>query len=337
MFRGKPMAQLKLLFLYQGRDLPSSRVRVLNVLPQLNRLGFNATAMEYPRNIYGKLRLLSGLRRFDSVYLQKKMPVLPEQFLLRTMSRKLVFDFDDAIYMRDDKAGSSSSKTRFNRFRNIIKKADLVIAGNPALAEFAARFNQRVEVLPSSVPVEGIRTKNWNSSNDRLVIGWIGGGGNLRHLASIVAPLQKLARDIDFELRVVSDREFIADGIRIRNIPWHLESQEDEIAQFDIGVMPLPKNDWTAGKCSYKLLQYMAAGVPVVATDWGFNSYVVKSGETGYLAENPDDFYNYLKLMAANPKAAVEMGLRGRSLVTRDFSINAVARRLATIIIQLDT
>jgi glycosyltransferase involved in cell wall biosynthesis len=169
------------------------------------------------------------------------------------------------------------------------------------------------------------------------VIGWIGGGGNLRHLASIVAPLQKLAREIDFELRVVSDREFLADGIRIRNIPWRLASQEDEIAQFDIGVMPLPKNDWSAGKCSYKLLQYMAAGVPVVATDWGFNSYVVNNGENGYLAKTDDDFYNYLKFMAANPEAAEEIGLRGRSLVARDFSINSVARRLATIISQLDT
>jgi glycosyltransferase involved in cell wall biosynthesis len=335
MARGAVMAPLKLLLLYQGRNLPSSRVRVLNLLPELIRHGFDASAAEYPRNLRDKLRLLKELSGYDLVFLQKKMPCMPEAYLLRTFSAKLIFDFDDAIYMKDDNARGSSSRTRLNRFRNIIGKSDLVVAGNPILADFTVRFNPRVEVLPSAVPVEGVPVKVRGHLNERLVVGWVGGGRNMHHLAMIAAPLQRLSREIDFELRVVSDREFHADGVAVRNIPWSLGRQEAEIAQFDIGIMPLPKNDWTAGKCSYKLLQYMAAAVPVVATDWGFNSAVVKNGVTGYLAENPDDFYNVIKIMAANPEAARQMGIRGRLLVEKDYSIAAVGKRLAAIIRQL--
>jgi glycosyltransferase involved in cell wall biosynthesis len=319
------------LLLYQDRDLPSSRVRVLNLLPALIQSGIDVTAAEYPRRLPDKLRLLIGLRRYDLVFLQKKMPGMAEAYLLRYYSAKLIFDFDDAVYMKDDNARVSSSKTRLHRFRNIVGKADLAVAGNPILADFAARFNPRVEVLPSAVPVE-VPVKEQRDHNERLVIGWVGGGRNLHHLAMLTAPLQRLSREIDFELRVLSDREFQADGVAVRNIPWSLEGQEAEIAQFDIGIMPLPKNDWTAGKCSYKLLQYMAAAVPVVATDWGFNRYVIINGETGYLAGNAEDFCSCIKLLSANPESARKMGLRGRSLVERDFSIAAVAKRLATVI-----
>jgi len=326
------MAPPKLLLLYQDRDLPSSRVRVLNLLPKLIQHGIDATAAEYPRKLRDKLRLLKELSGYDLVFLQKKMPAMPEAYLLRSFSAKLIFDFDDAIYMKDDNARDSSSKTRLNRFRNIVGKADLVVAGNPILADFAVKFNPRVEVLPSAVPVEEVPVKERGHNNERLLIGWVGGGLNLHHLAMIAAPLQRLSREIDFELRVVSDREFRAAGVAVRNIPWSLERQEAEIAQFDIGIMPLPKNDWTAGKCSYKLLQYMAAAVPVVATDWGFNRSLIKNGETGYLAENPDDFYSCIKLLSTNPESARKMGLRGRSLVEIDFSIAAVGKRLAAII-----
>jgi glycosyltransferase involved in cell wall biosynthesis len=329
------MAPIKLLLLYQDRNLPSSRVRVLNLLPKLIQHDFDATAAEYPLKLRDKLRLLKELSGYDLVFLQKKMPCRPEAYLLRTFSAKLIFDFDDAIYMKDDNAPDSFSKTRLNRFRNIVEKADLVVAGNPILAEFTVRFNPRVEVLPSAVPVAQVFVKERVPQNGSLVIGWVGGGKNLHHLAMIAAPLQRLSREIDLELRVVSDREFHVDGVAVRNIAWSLERQETEIAQFDIGIMPLPKNDWNAGKCSYKLLQYMAAAVPVVATDWGFNRYVIKNGETGYLAKDLDDFYRCMKLLSTDPESAREMGRRGRLLVEKDYSIAAVGERLAAIIRQL--
>jgi glycosyltransferase involved in cell wall biosynthesis len=248
----------------------------------------------------------------------------------------VVFDFDDAIYIRDDNASDPFSRTRISRFIRIIKAADKVIAGNPILAEFAGNFCTRpAEVLPSAVPAKGIPTKDWHKKNPRPVIGWVGGGGNLHHLTIIKSALQRLACKFDFELRVISDVPFSIENVRVVNIPWQLATQEQEIANFDIGIMPIPQNRWTAGKCSYKLLQYMAAGIPVVATDWGFNSHVVTNGESGYLASDDQGFFLCLDRLLNSPEKARRMADNGQKIAVTNFSIEAIALRLFHILYEL--
>lgn len=321
----------RVIMLYQDGKLPSSRVRVLNLVPELSRLGLEVTAQSYPRGLGDRLRLLARLGSFDLAVLQKKLLTAPDLFLLRRCARKLVFDFDDAIYMRDDSATSSQSRTRMGRFRNLVQNSDLVLAGNPVLAAEALKYNQSVQVVPSAVPTAGIVLKEWQRPNSKLVVGWVGGGGNLPHLAIAGPALRRLAQEIDLELRVISNRQFSLEGVAVRNVPWSLETQEREIAGFDVGIMPMPKNAWTEGKCSYKLLQYMAAGVPVVATDWGFNKTVVRGGQTGFLADSEDDFYRHMLHLHQNPELARAMGEQARELIEQEYSVTAVAGRLAAI------
>ena len=324
-----PPTNSKILMLYQDERLPSSRVRVLNLLPELETLGLCCTARRYPRKALEKLRLYGVLGQYDMVLLQKKLVSLPELFMLRRCCRKLAFDFDDVIHIRDDSSSGGFSRTRERRFANTIKNCDLVVAGNEVLAGYAGRFNPRVAVVPSAVPFAGLPLKDWRLQNETLVIGWVGGGGNLHHLSIIGDALRELARRTDLELRVIADQEFKLDGVRVRNIPWRLETQEAEIARFDVGIMPLPKNMWTEGKCSYKLLQYMAAGVPVVATDWGFNSTVVRHGENGFLADGPEEFCRYLDIIGGDRRLARDMGTAAREVVGREYSLAAVSAKLA--------
>lgn len=317
--------------LYQGDKLPSSRVRVLNLVAELQRLGLDIVAQCYPKRFEDRLRLLTTLSRYDLVVLQKKLLTWLDFFLLRHYSKKMAFDFDDAIYMKDDNATQSYSRTRLNRFRNTVKRSDVVIAGNPILAAQALQYNSRVEVVPSAVPYTGIAVRDWQVRNEKLVIGWVGGGKNLPHLSIAGDALRHLSQEINLELRVVSNQDFHAEGVTVKNIPWSLASQEQEIAKFDIGIMPIPKTPWSEGKCSYKLLQYMAAGVPVVATDWGFNRTVVKVGATGFLAENAHDFYRHLLEIHTNQGLARKMGRQGRLRIEKEYSLTAVGRKLAKI------
>jgi len=144
--------------------------------------------------------------------------------------------------------------------------------------------------------------------------------------------LQKLAQEFPLELRVVSNRSLHLDGVNVTNIPWTLSGQASEIAKFDIGVMPLPQNSWTEGKCSYKALQYMAAAVPVVATNWGYNRIAIQDNETGLLADDNDQFYAKLKLLIMSPLLAKKIGRAGRAQVEREFSIEVVGEKLAKLL-----
>lgn len=325
----------KVLLLFQDKQLPSSRVRILNMLPELRKSGLDAIALQYPSSLGDKLGLLSRLHGFDVVVLQKKLLTLAELFLVRKFARRLVYDFDDAVFVRDDRAAAPISRTRLARFGRTVKYADLVVAGTPILAGEALLYTGRVATLPSAVEATGIPVKEWRNRAERHIIGWVGGGGNLHHLSGIGEALRRLATEYPIELRVVSNRELEIQGVGVVNIPWSLSGQASEIASFDIGVMPLPKNRWSEGKCSYKALQYMAAAVPVVATDWGYNRQVIKDGETGMLAVDDEQFYDRIKALLDSPELARRIGVAGRALIEREFSIEVVGKRLGEIIRQL--
>jgi glycosyltransferase involved in cell wall biosynthesis len=326
----------KILMLFQDSNLPSSRVRVLNLVPELVRHGFTVTTIPYPKSFSDKFSIISNMRNYDVVFLQKKLLTMVEYYWLRHFSKLLIFDFDDAIYIKDDNAAESFSRTRLKRFKHVVKNADLVIAGNPGLGLFASQYNADVTILPSAVQVTGVCVRDWSKQHELPVIGWVGGGGNLHHLAIISPALQAVAKQIDFELRVISNRKFNLEGVTVKNIPWKLETQEADIAEFDIGIMPMPKNQWTKGKCSYKLLQYMAAGVPVVATDWGFNCDVIEDGKTGLLVDGNEGFFGALKHLLEDRELCVEMGRQGRSHVEKTFSLERIGLDLASALIAIN-
>lgn len=302
---------------------------MLNLIPVLNSTGLNITVEQYPVSLKKKLDLYRILHRFDAVVLQKKLLSFPDFKLLRMFSKRIVYDFDDAVYIRDDQATEPVSRTRLARFSRTVANADLVVAGTPFLADEAAKFAKNISIVPSAVEVTGIPVKNWQTANERFVIGWVGSGGNLRYLENLAEPLRKLAGEYPLELRVISNKPAYMEGVPVVNIQWSLEGQAQEIARFDAGLMPLPKTHWSQGKCSYKALQYMAAGVPVVATDWGYNRQVIREGETGLLAEDDMQYYRKIRLLIESPELAKSMGDAGRRLVEREYSIEVVGELLA--------
>lgn len=309
--------------------MPSSRIRVLNLLPEIQKREMYTDALIYPKSILEKIRLFKKIRQFDIVYLQKKLVSPMEAILLRSFSRRLVFDFDDAIYYRDDSHPSFESRSRYIKFSNIVRKADIVIAGNRILSDYTKQFNENVVIIPSAIETRNIPVKNSKAENNKTIIGWIGGKGNLHHLEMLSDVFQRLAQKYTIQVNIISNDTINISGVETTFIPWNLESQEKEIVQFDIGIMPLPDNKWTQGKCGYKALQYMAAAVPPVVSDVGVNKDIVEHGKEGFVVPTPDSFYDAISTLINNTKLRIEMGQNARKKVEKYFSVETVGKKLA--------
>lgn len=323
---------LHVCFIIHSQQLPSSRVRVLNHVAELEKHGIYANVIEFPKNYSDRIRLYLACRCFDLVVIQKILFSGFDLFLLRHFSKKLAFDFDDAIYYRQDRHTENTS--RYRKFINIISSVDLVIAGNRVLAQQSRRFNSNVSVLPSAVKTRNIPVKNYQfCPGEKTIIGWVGTEMTLPYLALLGPALQQLAQHYPIELRIICSKSIEIEGVPVHFIPWSLDTQEKEIAQFDIGIMPLPDTGHAQGKCGYKALQYMAAGVPPVVSDVGINHEIVAHGETGLVCDNIDDFYGALETLIKNPSLRHTMGDKARQQVENEYSIHVVAEKLARLLL----
>ena len=184
-------------------------------------------------------------------------------------------------------------------------------------------------VVPSAVETRDIPLKCYDGSdNDKVIIGWVGVSGNLHHLEMLSPIFQSLSRIHRIQVNVVCDAAITIPDVKVKHIPWKLETQGQEIALFDIGVMPLPNNKYTEGKCGYKALQYMAASVPPVCSDVGSNRDIVEHGCEGFIVSSIDEFFKALDTLISDKDLRKKMGLNARRKVEKCFSIPAVGKKL---------
>jgi len=285
--------------------------------------------MVYPKSLAGRLAMLRRARRADVVVLQKKLPSPVEAVLLRQCARRLVFDFDDAIYCKHEGGGQVASRSRERKTNGILRRSDLVIAGNEILKRYAEPHCPRVRVIPSCVAVSGIPVQSHAPHEGPLVIGWVGGRINLGHLQGVAPVLQRLARRHDIVLHVVCDAGVDMPGAPVVHVPWKLETEAAEVARFDIGIMPLPASRHAEGKCGYKAIQCMAAGVPVVVSDVGINREVVEHGRQGFVATDAEAFERHLETLIEQPEQRAAMGRAGRAKAAERYSVEHGSRLLA--------
>lgn len=323
---------MQVLFIHQDERMPSSRIRILNLLPEIPKEEIHPSVVVYPKRISEKIRLLKKFRQFDIIYLQKKLLSPVEVKFFRRYAKKLVFDFDDAIYYRDDLRDSFESTVRHFKFKYLVNNADLVVAGNRILSEYASQFNKNIVLIPSAVETRNIPIKDYEHENEEIIIGWIGGKGNLHHLGMLSSVFQRLSQVHRIKVNIVSNNKINIPGVKTNYIPWALETQEKEIARFDIGVMPLPDNKWTQGKCGYKALQYMAAAVPPVVSDVGINRDIVEHGKEGFVARTMDEFYEALKILMENKNLRKKLGYNARKKVEEFYSIPVVVKKLVDVL-----
>jgi glycosyltransferase involved in cell wall biosynthesis len=265
----------------------------------------------------------------DLVILHRKLLRAPDLRRLRRATRgRMIFDLDDAVMYRPTGHKRQWSVLRALRFSRVLRFSHLFIAGNEYLA---SRGPRRVPVFLRPTPVELDDYEPRDAWPDRgTVIGWIGSDSTLKYLRDLAPTLRELCRQReDLVLRVIGPEPGEMPGVRVQHRPWSDEAEAGLIRDLDVGVLPLPDDLWTRGKCAFKALQYMAAGIPVVASPVGMNRDVVVEGETGYLADGPEAWAERLTLLLDDAGRRRVMGGAGRERIRERYSTEVLTAPLA--------
>ena len=274
------------------------------------------------------------------IWIEKELlPFLPatfEHWLLR--GRAYVLDFDDALFHNYDLSRSAFIRRLLGRkIDRLMAGARLVTVGNSYLeARAVAAGAARVERLPSAIDLNRYPAtigKDASEANGgKLVVVWIGSPATVHYLDIVQGPLRWLAARVPMQLRVIGASAPDWPGVPALSVAWTADTEAGQIAAGDVGIMPLHDRPWERGKCGYKLIQYMACGLPVVASPVGMNVDIVSVGSDGFLAASSDEWEETLAQLALDPKLREAMGRRGRTKVESQYSLQVVAPRLVTLL-----
>lgn len=349
---------MRVIFLTQTSELgPSSRHRVYQYLDFLKREGVNfrvspAISSNHFTKVYNthrpvnklpyfglvvfkRLRDLTMIGAGDIVFLQKE--VLPHAYpliegLIKKLNRKLVFDFDDAIFLVPPGRRSLLYDFRYrDSIPRILAMSDYVIAGNEYLKQYALRFNGNVEVIPTSIDTEIYCVKRKNS-RDKINIGWIGSQSTLFYLDRLRNVFTALAKRHNICLTVIGTGDYRIDGVETVTRPWKLETEISDLQCFDVGVAPLSNAEWALGKCGCKVIQYMGVGIPAVASPVGIHGKIINDGVNGFLADSDAEWIDKLSQLIENETLRQKFAFMGRKTVEEKYSVKVNAPKLLEIL-----
>jgi glycosyltransferase involved in cell wall biosynthesis len=337
------------------------RFRIAQFIPYLEANGFEVTlralfTTEFFRQVYRpgnylakaltfttlSLKRLDSLRdvsQFDVVLIYREVfpvgPALVERLLTSAGRPPVVFDFDDAIFLP-----SVSDANRLigvlkhpQKIRTILRRSRHVIAGNTFLADYARRFNSAVTVIPTCVDTSQFAPAAAPVAHATPIVGWIGSPTTAAYIHSLVPVLQRVRERRPFTLRVSGTGEPLRiSGVEVDNVPWSLDRDVELFNSCDVGVYPLPDEEWSKGKCGFKAIQFMACGVPVVAAAVGVNREIIRDGVNGFLAATPGEWVEKLDRLLGDPELRRRFSEAGRRTVVEHYSLRKNAPILADML-----
>ncbi|MGD0571586.1 MAG: glycosyltransferase [Sedimentisphaerales bacterium] len=322
---------MKLLILSNNTGRASFRQRIAVYVDTLKINGIDCHIEQLPRCILSRRRLFMQAKDFDAVFLHKKILNPFDAYYLRKYAKKIIYDFDDAV-MFDDKHPERPHHKRQTSFRRTATLADLVVAGNFYLAEHARRFNPNVEILPTGLDTKAYKTTAKKAGDGKIRLVWIGSRPTLPHLKHISPALEEIGSRFDnVVLKIISDESFDLQNILVEKRLWSLETEAAELVSSDIGLAPLADNNFTKGKCGFKILQYQAAGLPVVASPVGVNTELVRNNVNGYNATTVTDWVEKLSALVKDTSIRTRMGQSAKQMVA-SYDLSVLALRLLALI-----
>jgi glycosyltransferase involved in cell wall biosynthesis len=271
---------------------------------------------------------------YDIVVLEKELiPFLPYgiEKLLKIRGTKLITLYDDAIHARYASYPNRGIQLICNRkIDQIVRLSDHVIVWNNNLAVWARQLNSNITVLNTGVDLRRYRLKSDEEGNKsgKIVLGWIGTPSSYEYIRELEDVFKNLSSRYGIELCIVSSRDYQSINIKVDNRRWSLATEVDDLCSFDIGIMPLPDDEWTRCKSGCKAVQYLAVGIPAVCSPIGAATEIISDGVNGYLAKTPSEWISKLAWLIENPALRSEMGARGRAMVINKYSIQSVAPSL---------
>ena len=327
---------MKILALTEGADHVCCRYRIEAFRPAFAGRGWTLAVQPLATSAWRRWRQFREARAYDVVILQRKLLPWWQTASLRRQAKTLVFDFDDAVYGRDSYSPKGhASISRQLRFWGVAFAADAVLAGNEHLRDRAAAIvgADRVHFAPTCVEPQRYSLAAHSAAGGDVQLVWIGQRSTLPSVAAMASHLAAAAAAVPgLALRVVSDVFPSLGGIRVIERPWEAAGEANELAVADVGVSWLPDDPWSRGKCGLKVLQFMAAGLPVVANRVGVHEAMIVDGETGFLADAPEEWSAAIRRLANDPGLRRTMGAAARRRVEERYSVAQWSARLAAVL-----
>lgn len=336
------------------------RFRIAQYVPYLRDAGFDVTISpfytpEFFRLVYQpgrhvrkaasflgltwhRFRELFSLGRYDLVFLYREAIPLGPPIVERLIAARgipIVYDFDDAIFLPNvSEANRSISFLKApGRTAELVRRSTRVVAGNSFLADYARGHNPNVTMIPTAVDTDYFvpRATAAPTGHD-LRVGWIGSPTTFAYLEGLAGTLRAVAADHRFVLKVSgAGRPVHFPGLMVEEAPWALKDEVTLFNSCDVGVYPLTDDEWSRGKCGFKAIQFMACGVPVVASAVGVNREIIKDGENGFLASTPQEWTAKLGRLLTDPELRAAFARAGRRTIEDRYSLRVTAPQLAAV------
>ena len=326
---------------------PSNRFRVEQYLSELEKCGigyivrpfcnsgFYKTLFQRQYNLkktlylmlFSVLRVMDVVRSlfFDVVFIHREAFPTKDflfEWLFKLFGKKIIYDFDDSIFLKKPA-----------KVKKTITISDCVITGNKFLKDYASKLNDNAVVIPTSIDTDKYKPASSQRADNRIVIGWIGTPTTASYLLEIKEVFKVLAEKYEnIEFRVIGAEFATEKSLPIAYEPWSLHSEVKDLQGFDIGIMPMPDNDWTKGKCAFKIIQYMAVGIPAVASPCGMNTEVISDGVNGFLPSNDKEWCDRLALLIESPELRIKLGENGRKMIEKQYSVKANTSKFIDIL-----
>lgn len=352
----------KILFLtpYPLNSAPSQRFRFEQYFPSLKKEGISYKVVSFldkktwaifykkGHTLQKVIGILKGiikrhlvvfyLHNYDKIFIHREAslvgPAYFEWLYAKVFRKKIIYDFDDAIWIKDvSEVNKKLSWLKFpNKTAQIIKYANTIIAGNTYLANYAFQFNKNVEVIPTTIDVDYHYPKKDIVSSKKIRIGWTGTITTNNHLQLLFPVLVEIIKKYpQVELVMISNAPIINPSIEITYQQWNKTTEIEDLSSFDIGIMPLPNDEWAKGKCGFKGLQYMALEIPTVMSSVGVNIEIIQDGVNGFLASDNKDWMDKLSVLIESKELRNKVGKKGRKTVVDRYSIEANKEKYLSI------
>jgi glycosyltransferase involved in cell wall biosynthesis len=287
-------------------------------------------------------RHLGRLRDYDIVFVQREALLLGTDWFERAARRsgaRLVFDFDDSIWLQNasDANRRLAWLKRPSKTAELIAMADLVLAGNAYLADYAREFSDRVEIVPTTIDTDAYVCEPASRNGDAVNIGWTGSVTTIQHFNLIVPVFRRLRERYGDAVRfeVIGDGSYRNEELGIQGCDWAAATEVHDLAEFDIGVMPLPDDEWARGKCGLKGLQYMALEIPTIMAPVGVNAEIIDDGKNGFLAADEDEWVEKLTALIESDELRRGLGRAGRRTVEERYSVRSQRNRYISLLKRL--
>lgn len=310
------------------RFVPFETERLHAVLYQKGH--FTAKAVEMFRAYLERLGILRQLDEYDAVFVYREAALLGPAFLEKAIAKQgkpIIYQLDDPLYIpyRSPSNGYLSYFKFFGKIAEIIRLSRVVIVNSSHIREYASQFNQNIWQIPSLVDTDHYVYRPELQMCDRVCIGWSGSPTTIGNLRIVASALKDLRRRVDHDIYLIGGTDFDLPGVKYQSQCWNASTEVDDLRRMQIGMVPLPDNEWNRRKFIMKSAQYMALGIPPVATPLASNPEVIEHGVTGFLAASEKDWIEYLNLLIVDRELRKKMSANAAQTAEARYSLRANA------------